>query len=396
MYQKSGFSQSECKNQRQTNKNIKKVLIVTKTDCKNRVSWLKISQSINKKENPEIRSRIQEYSFSGVNYMFEKNISAKNNKILILFALAILFSMLINVFHPYLWGPDEPRVAEIARETFISGNYVTPHLCDRPFVEKPPLYFNIVACFYTLAGEATAGVARLVSALLGCVMLGAAFWVGYYWKGLRCGVFSVLLLITMPQFYRTAHWIVTDIGVGVFCSLALGFFMYYAYWHEGKSVKWSLYLFYFASAGAFLTKGLIGIFHIGIVIAAFILLRRRWDLLKKMLSPLPMLMFLIPIGTWIYLFYGEGGISFLHEHFINNTIGRFLHVKFHIHGSQLAFTDLGSSSPWFFYLKRLPVMFGGTIGFLLFIIWDGLGKLNILPNKWLIYSCVIDRKDDRL
>ncbi len=39
---------------------MEKVPIVTKTDCKNRVNWLKISQSINKKENPEIRSRIQE------------------------------------------------------------------------------------------------------------------------------------------------------------------------------------------------------------------------------------------------------------------------------------------------------------------------------------------------
>jgi len=38
-----------------------KVLIVTKIDCENRVNWLKISQSINKKENPEIRSRIQVY-----------------------------------------------------------------------------------------------------------------------------------------------------------------------------------------------------------------------------------------------------------------------------------------------------------------------------------------------
>jgi len=36
-----------------------KVLVVTKIDCKNRVNRLKISQSIKKKENPEILSRIQ-------------------------------------------------------------------------------------------------------------------------------------------------------------------------------------------------------------------------------------------------------------------------------------------------------------------------------------------------
>jgi len=318
--------------------------------------------------------------------MFLDKVSPDNKKILFLFALTILFSMLVNVFHPYLWGPDEPRVAEIARETFISGNYVTPHLCGRPFVEKPPLYFDMVAGCYALAGEATAGVARLVSALLGCVMLGVTFWIGYCWGGLRRGAFAVVLLITMPQFYRAAHWIITDIGVGAFCSLALGLFMYYVYWSKDKNIKWPLYLFYLASAGAFLTKGLVGIFHIGLIIGVFILLRRRWDLLKRMLSPLAMLMFLIPVGIWIYLFYREGGIYFLHEHFINNTIGRFLHIQFKMAGSQLAFTDIGGESPWYFYLNRLPVMFGGAIALLPFIIWDGLRKLNVLPGKWVLYS----------
>lgn len=36
---------------------------------KNRVNWLIFSQSINKKENPEIRSRIQEYII-----LFEKDL----------------------------------------------------------------------------------------------------------------------------------------------------------------------------------------------------------------------------------------------------------------------------------------------------------------------------------
>ena len=144
--------------------------------------------------------------------------------------------MLINVFHPYLWGPDEPRVAEIAREAFVSGNYITPHLCKLPFVEKPPLYFDLVALSYAIGGV-TPGTARLVSALLGCLMLGAAFWMGYCWGGIRRGVFATALLIMMPQFYRTTHMIVTDVGVGAFCALALGLFMYYAYWTEDKKTN---------------------------------------------------------------------------------------------------------------------------------------------------------------
>lgn len=312
-------------------------------------------------------------------------IDRTNKNILLLFALTILFSMLINVFHPCLWGPDEPRAAEIARETFISGNYVTPHLCGRPFVEKPPLYFDMLALSYTLWGI-TPGSARLISALLGCIMLGIAFWTGYRWGGLRRAVFATALLIMMPQFYRTAHFIVTDIGVGAFCALALGLFMYYEYWSGNRDKKWPLYLFYIASAGAFLTKGIAGIFHIGIVIGVFILIRRRWGLLKRMLSTGSMLIFLIPVGIWIYLFYCEGGIYFLHEHFINNTIGRFFHNQFTIKGSPLALTDIGNSSPWYFYLKRAPVMFAFSFVFLPLIFWDALRKLDVLPDSWVIYS----------
>ena len=318
--------------------------------------------------------------------MILENISSENKKILLIFILTIFFSMLINVVHPYLWGPDEPRVAEIAREAFVSGNYITPHLCGRPFVEKPPLYFDMIAWSYAITGEATPGVARLISALMGCIMLGVAFWLGYCWGGLRRAALAVGLLIMMPQFYRTTHFIVSDIAVGAFCALALGLFMYYAYWSKDKNIKWPLYLFYLVSAAAFLSKGLVGIFHIGIVIGVFILLRRRWDLLKRMLSPLAMLVFLIPVAIWVYLFYREGGVYFLHEHFINNTIGRFLHIKFEMAGSQLAFTDIGNSSPWYFYLKRMPVMFGFSFVFLPLIFWDGLRKLNLLPRSWVVYG----------
>ena len=125
-----------------------------------------------------------------------------------------------------------------------------------------------------------------------------------------------------------------------------------------------------------------GVFHIGLIIGVFILIRRRWELLKRMLSPLPMLMFLIPVGVWIYLFYREGGVYFLHEHFINNTIGRFFHIQLKMKGSLIALSDIGNDSPWYFYLERTPVMFAFSMAFLPLIFWDTLRKLKLLPCSW--------------
>ena len=56
----------------------------------------------------------------------------------VLFAFAVFF---IGLGSRQLAGGDEPRVAGIAAETFINGNWVEPKLNNKPFLEKPPLYF---------------------------------------------------------------------------------------------------------------------------------------------------------------------------------------------------------------------------------------------------------------
>ncbi len=40
-----------------------------------------------------------------------------------------------------LSGADEPRYARIAREMHDSGRWVTPTLQEKPWLEKPPLYY---------------------------------------------------------------------------------------------------------------------------------------------------------------------------------------------------------------------------------------------------------------
>lgn len=55
----------------------------------------------------------------------------------IFIGLVVAMAMITGIHHDYLWSPDEPRVAEIARETLIDGHWITPHLCGLPFLEKP-------------------------------------------------------------------------------------------------------------------------------------------------------------------------------------------------------------------------------------------------------------------
>ena len=74
--------------------------------------------------------------------------SPRCRQFFLLLAAMILTTMFVNTFHRCLWGPDEPREAEIARETLVDGRWVTPHFNQIPFVEKPPLYYNCVAAAF--------------------------------------------------------------------------------------------------------------------------------------------------------------------------------------------------------------------------------------------------------
>jgi 4-amino-4-deoxy-L-arabinose transferase-like glycosyltransferase len=296
-------------------------------------------------------------------------------------AALLLFSLAAGTYHPHLFGRDEPREAEIARETLVDGHWITPHLCGLPFLEKPPLYYDLVAAAYKLTGSISPPVARSVSALFALAMLAAVFLFAYRWAGLRSAWFSSLILLAMPQFFRYSHTIVLDIAVGAFCTVALVAFAYWAVWTRRSRRHRLLYLFYCACAAAFLSKGLIGLFHIALIVGAFLLIRGRMALLKRLLSPLPLLVFVVPVAAWVYLYYREGGIGYLHEHFINNTVGRFLRIHFALPGVSFYHTDLGNRAPWYFYLSSLPRIAGVAVAILPLALWDEGKSIRMLRRS---------------
>ena len=100
------------------------------------------------------------------------------------------------------------------------------------------------------------------------------------------------------------------------------------------------------------------IVYLGIVILPFMIYKRRWLPCRLNWT---LLFFLIPAGIWLWLFFREGGIYYLHEHFINNIFGRLLNKDLHLAGSPVTVHDVGHSAPWSFYLERLPNMIAGCL-----------------------------------
>src|SRR5579864_6581618 len=84
-------------------------------------------------------------------------------------ALALLLLAVLGC-NRGLWTPDEPREAEISREMALAPT-VIPTLNGERFIEKPPLYYWIVAAIFRLTGGASVLGARAVSVVAGLATL---------------------------------------------------------------------------------------------------------------------------------------------------------------------------------------------------------------------------------
>ncbi|MDJ0838422.1 MAG: glycosyltransferase family 39 protein [Acidobacteriota bacterium] len=138
--------------------------------------------------------------------------------------LVIAWFLFVGLGGYDLSAPDEPRFGLVAREMMENGNWLLPHRNERPYPDKPPLFFWSIAGFsYLTGGEVTPFSSRLPSALaaLGVLLLLAR------WSGRRTALalMAPLVLISVFRFFFQAHMAQIDMLLCLFTTWAsiLGF-----------------------------------------------------------------------------------------------------------------------------------------------------------------------------
>ena len=63
--------------------------------------------------------------------------------ILLLIFCSLLF--ILGVGRWDLWNPDEPRYAQVAKEMATRGDWILMHVNGGTYVDKPPLFFWLIA-----------------------------------------------------------------------------------------------------------------------------------------------------------------------------------------------------------------------------------------------------------
>jgi 4-amino-4-deoxy-L-arabinose transferase-like glycosyltransferase len=222
------------------------------------------------------------------------------------------------------WLPDEPREAEIAREMYVSGNWAIPRLNGRPFLEKPPLtYWAAAANFWIFDGPSERWC-RVPSALWGLIGALATAWLGSMLAGRTVGLLSAFILTTNFEWFFNSHTLHVDMPLAACIVLALAFF-WYGHGSEVCAKKRLGYLLcVVAAAGAFLSKGMIGIVLPCAVFFSFLVWRGEWNEISRLISPGNAIVFAIIIIPWTVMLFARLGMDGLRIFLWDNQVLRFL------------------------------------------------------------------------
>ena len=255
----------------------------------------------------------------------------------------------IGIFTGGILSGDETRVAGIAAEMSLENDWITPRLNGRPFLEFPPLFYQLTALSYRAFGI-NDPAAKLPAALaaIGTVLLVFAA-MRILKRPPMLALLASFLLMSSMQFFANARTCRADMLLTFFTTLAgCGFLqMTESRKRGGAFAGWLLLAA--GIAGGLLTKGLVGAAlpaaGIGGWLLGDALCRRHFPWRLWLATAAAFLAALLPLAGYLWLLYREGGPDTLHKMFYVNGIGRFSGSQGdHLH-------------PWYGYLLKLPEQF---------------------------------------
>ena len=236
---------------------------------------------------------------------------------LLLFTLAL---QLLSIWNLELSGQDSPRVAGIAREMAVTSNYLIPRLNGENFLEYPPLGYWPIALTLSMSQKPIDFLAFIPIVFFGAGTVLTTFLIGKRLAGERIGLMAGFILAAMPGFITQHRHCRVDPVLLFFITLSLYGFV--AGYHVSKKRFLFLAVFYLAMAGAFLSKGVIGVAIPAATVVAFLITRKDLTAIRKLLLNPGILLFLLPIFLWVGSVWWLEGLGIFNE-VIRQSLSRF-------------------------------------------------------------------------
>ncbi|MBI1983506.1 MAG: glycosyltransferase family 39 protein, partial [Acidobacteria bacterium] len=191
--------------------------------------------------------------------------------------------------------PDEGRNAEVAREMLATGDWTTPHFNSLTYLDKPVVYFWLVAASFRLCGV-TEWAARFPSAVMALATMLLCWFMARRMFGDSCALRAGLVFATSPLVIGLSRFVIFDMTLALLITLAM-----MCFWLVSESVflRPVLHVFLFAVLGvAAITKGPVGFLLPLISILVFQGLRAKFGELKRLRWVLGIAVFLVVALPW--------------------------------------------------------------------------------------------------
>lgn len=237
--------------------------------------------------------------------------------------IAVLLVWFGTLDYRHLLRPDEGRYAEISREMFVTGDWVTIRYNALKYFEKPPFHLWVTTIAYELFGVGD-WQARLCVALSGIVGLGVTMLATARWFGCRAGLLAGLVMLAMPMWSVAGHFNSLDMTLSGALACVLGFMLLAQHPDASSGARRAWMLACWTAMGvAILTKGLVGIALPGLVLVVYALLTRDLGLWRRLHLPTGILAMLVVTVPWFWLISTKNPefphFFFIHEHWDRYT-----------------------------------------------------------------------------
>jgi 4-amino-4-deoxy-L-arabinose transferase-like glycosyltransferase len=203
---------------------------------------------------------------------------------------------------------DDAFYAQKAKEIYESGNLWIVTLAGTPDFANPPLPFWMMALSYKIFGVSSFA-AIFFSALFGTGVVVLTFRIAdHLYKDSWISFAAPLILIFPGIFIDSARRAMVDVPLAFFVTLALFAFL------KAKNHKPWYLIFGLATAGAILSKSVLGIFPLAIAFF-YLVFNRQW---KEIVNPFLVIGTLLSLGlgfTWHLINWLEFRQEFSSTHF---------------------------------------------------------------------------------
>jgi 4-amino-4-deoxy-L-arabinose transferase-like glycosyltransferase len=256
-----------------------------------------------------------------------------------------------------LTEPDEGRNAEVAREMHSQHDWITPHYDTLPYLDKPAVFFWLVAASFKLLGISE-WAARLPSALAALLTTLVVWLLARSMFGESCAFRAAVVFATCPLVLIFARLVIFDMTLTLLIAVTMA-----AFWlaREPGRMQRSLQCAMFVAAGtATITKGPVGFLLPVFATLVYACAQRKFSELRRLTWPPGLALFVAASLPW-FIAVSLRNPGFPRYAFWDESLVRFTGGHLHRGGSV------------FYYI---PVFLAGLLPWSLLLVFAGLNRLR--------------------